>query len=91
MPVYCSCTYWTYEIGSIRSSGLSSVHRLSRCYLGIESLGFSEFRHGARNPYQVMHNRARFFGKTFLPQNLRKWANMRPKIGFFEFKEKFGC
>ena len=44
---------------------------LSACFLGIGSLGFSEFWHGARNSYHVVCDRARFFGKTFFA----------PKIG----------
>ena len=36
--------------------------------LWIGSLGFSEFQHGARNPYQVMPGRARFFEKTLAPK-----------------------
>ena len=59
---------------------------MSGCFLGIGSLGFSEFWHGARNPYHVVRDRARFFGKTFAP----KIGEMSQKIGFFEFKEKFG-
>ena len=46
------------------------------CFLGIGSLGFSEFRHGTRKSYHVVG--ARFFGKMFLPKNWGKW----PKIGF---------
>ena len=30
-----------------------------------------------------------FLEKLFLLQKLRKWANNWPKIGFFDFKEKF--
>ena len=41
------------------------------CFLEIGSLGFSEFRHGTRKPYQVMC--ARFFGKTFFA--LKNWGN----------------
>ena len=38
------------------------------CFVGFGSLGFSEFRHGTRKPYQVVH--ARYFGKTFsAPKN----------------------
>ena len=37
---------------------------LSGCFLGIGSLDFSEFWHGARNPYEVVHDRARVFGKN---------------------------
>ena len=59
------------------------------CFLGIGSLGFSEFWHCTRKPYQVV--RARFFGKTFFcPQKRGKWAKNRPKVGFFGFKEIFG-
>ena len=50
------------------------------CFLGIGSLGFSEFWLGTRQLYQDTH--ARFFGKTFFaPKNLRNG----PKVGFFEF------
>ena len=55
------------------------------CFLGIGSLGFSEFRHGTRKPYQVGH--ARFFGKAFFAPKNRESG---PKVGIFEFKEKFG-
>ena len=34
---------------------------LSECFLGIESLVFSEFWHGARNPNDVVRDRTRFF------------------------------
>ena len=65
MPVYCSCTYWTAggsQNGPMKQ-GLSILWLccLSGCFLGIESLGFSEFWHGARNSYH-MRDRARFFG-----------------------------
>ena len=60
----------------------------SRRFLGILSLVFSEFRHGARNPYEVVHDRAGFSGKSFLPQNLGKWTKNWPKIGLFGFIER---
>ena len=51
--------------------------------LGMLSLLFSKFCHGARNPYKVVHDRVGFSVKNFLDQN-------GPKTGFFEFIEKFG-
>ena len=67
MPIYCSCTCQTP--GSRRKypvkQGLSillSCH-LSGSFLGIGSLDFSEFWHGSRNPYEVVHERARVLGK----------------------------
>ena len=73
----------SYEIGSVCPSILPSV----RCFLGVGPLGFSKFWNGTRNPCQVVHDTAGFFGKTFfVPQN---WGN-GSKIGFFEFKIKFG-
>ena len=52
------------------------------------SLVFSEFWHGARNPYEAVLGRAGFSVKKIFvrknePQN-------GPKTGFFEFIEKFG-
>ena len=52
----------------------------------MESIGFSEFGHGVRNPYQVVRDRAGFFRKSFC---LKNWED-GPKIGFLEFKGKFG-
>ena len=58
------------------SFGLSAVCWVCCLYVGIESLGFSEFQHGIKRPYQVVH--ARFFGKTFFaPKNM----GSGPKIG----------
>ena len=48
-----------------------------------------EFWHGARNPYQIVCDRGRFFGKTFFAPKIGETGH-RPKIWFFEFKEKFG-
>ena len=61
------------------------------CFLGIGSLDFSEFWHGARNPYEVLCHRATYFGKNIFC--LKHWGNgpkIGQKIGFFEFEEKFG-
>ena len=57
---------------------------LLACFLQIGSLGFSEFRDGTRQSYQVLH--AEIFGKTFSP---KIWGN-GPKIGFFKIYEKIG-
>ena len=55
-------------------------YQLSWCFLGIGSLDFSEFRHGARNSCKVLCDKARFFWKKiFCPQNWRNGS----KIGFF--------
>ena len=59
-----------FEIGSVRTSVLPSV----RVFLGIGSLDFPEFRHGARNPYEVVCDTTGLFERLFLPQKLGKWA-----------------
>ena len=48
------------KTGSVRPSVLPSV-LLSRHFLGIVSLVFSEIWHGARNSYEVVHDRAGFY------------------------------
>ena len=63
---------------------------LSGYFLGIVSLIFSKFWHGARIPCEVMHDRARFSGKFFLFPELGKWAQNGPKTRFFQFIVKFG-
>ena len=63
---------WNRVCPSFRPSVL-----VSRCFLGNISLVFSKFWHVARNPYQVVQDRARFSRKNiFCPQN-------RLKTGFF--------
>ena len=64
---------------------LPSCH-LSGCFLGIGSLDFSELQHGVRNRYEVVCD-SRIFWKNFFYS--KNWGN-GPKIGLFEFKEKFG-
>ena len=60
--------------------------RLSGHFLGIVSLVFSKFWRNARNPYEVVRDRAEFSReKNFCPKN---WEN-EPKTGFFEYIEKF--
>ena len=39
--------------------------RLSGCFLGIGSFDFSGYLHGAKNPYEAVRDKVRFFGKTF--------------------------
>ena len=72
--------------GKVCPSFPPAAYRLSGCFLGIISLGFSEFQHGAKNPYQVVCDSQIFWENYFCPKN---WGN-GPKVGFFEFKEKFG-
>ena len=60
----------SYKIGPVRSS----VDLLP----GILSLVFSEFWHGARNPYEVGHGRARFSGKKIFAL---KFGKMDQKWG----------
>ena len=81
MPDYCSCIYWTpgssgkgpmkYDLPVLPSCCLL------RCFLGIGSLVFTEFRHFSRKAYQVVRGRAGFFGKTFFVS--KNWGN-GPKI-----------
>ena len=56
---------------------LPSFH-LSGHFVGIVSLVLSRFWHGARNSYEVMHDRARFSGKILFTQKIwkmnQKWA-----------------
>ena len=63
------CTFWTsssswegsYKIGSVHPS----IHPSVCPGIGIVSLVFSKFLHGARNLYDVLHGRAGFSGKKF--------------------------
>ena len=60
--------------------GLSAVlsFRLSDWFLGIGSLVFSKFQHGARNPYEVLRDRTRFIRKNLFAPKI--WEN-GPIIG----------
>ena len=71
---------------SVRLSVLPYV----RAFSSIVTLVFSKFRHGGRNLYEVVLNRAGFSGKKKLPTKLGKWTKYGPKTGFFEFNENFG-
>ena len=83
MPFCCSCTCWTPNSSQkdLMKQGLSVLLscRLSGFFLGIGSFYFPEFRHGNRDPYEVVRDRP----GVFLPQNTKN----RPKIRSFEFKE----
>ena len=77
----------SYELGSPHPAFRPSVF-LSRCFLGIGSLVFSETQHGIRGPCVVVRDRARFFENKFFSQKWGKWAKNFPKIGFSEFIAK---
>ena len=53
----------------------------SEHFLGIVTLAFSEFWHGARNPYEVVCDRDGFFRKDFFALKIgkmdQKWAKDR--------------
>ena len=88
MLVCCSFTCWSpggSQNGPMKYGlFILPLCCLCRCFHGIGSLDFSEFWHGARNPYHVVGDRAGVFLKNFFcPQN---WGN-GSKIGFFEFKK----
>ena len=53
MPVYCICTCWTRKGPMKYDLSVLRFCRLSGCFLGIGSLGLSEFWHGARNLFEV--------------------------------------
>ena len=56
-------------------------------FLGIGSLDFSEFWHGARNSYEVVLGSQIFLEKLFLPQELGKMAKNRPKLCVLNLKK----
>ena len=45
----------------------------SRCFFKIKSLVFSEFRHGVKNSYEVVIDRAGFYGNFFAPKMGEKY------------------
>ena len=67
----------SYEIGSVRLYFCTSVH-LSRSFLGIWSLVFSNFWHGDRKPREVVRDKAGIFKKIFIAPKMGKkgpkWA-----------------
>ena len=88
MPVCCICTSWTPS-SSWKGVSVLPFCFLLGCFLGIRSLGFSEFWHGTKNPYKIMH--ARFFGKTIFappPPTIGKMGQKEAKdIYFFNLKK----
>ena len=67
---------WSYELGSVRPPVLPFI-RLSGHFLGIVSLVFSKFWHGARNPYEVVCDSLTFRRKDFgssIGKMDQKWA-----------------
>ena len=60
---------------------------LSKHFLGVVSLVFSQIWHGARNSYKVVHNRAFREKKNFLSQNWEKGPKMGQNQGFFNILE----
>ena len=75
----------SYKTGSVRPS----VHPSACLDIGIVSLVFPKFWHGARNLYELVHGRAGFSGKKIFRQKLGKQTKNGPKTGYFEFFEKF--
>ena len=71
-------------------SVLLSFH-LFGCLLGIESLVFSKFWYDAKNPYEVVCDRAGFSRKNFFAPKIgkmnQKWVKNR---GFFNILKIFG-
>ena len=55
---------------------------LSGRFLGFVSLVFSKFWHGARNPYEVVHD-SQIFCKQVFPQNWENGPKMGQKRVFF--------
>ena len=63
---------------------------LSRHFLEIVSLVFSKFKHGARNLYEVVCNRARFCQENFFcPQNWENGPKMVQNQGFLNLLKTF--
>ena len=58
-------------------------------FFGIVSFAFSKFQHGARNPYEVVRDRARFSRKVFSASKIGKMYQKWAKNKIFEFIEKF--
>ena len=89
MPVYCSCTCWT--LGGSRNAFMKKNLSIlpsscqSGCFLGIGSLGVSEFGMVLEIMLCVI-TEPDFLGKLFLPPKLGKWTKNRPKKGFWNLK-----
>ena len=82
---------FTMFVGSLAVAGRVLQNRvclsfhLSKCFLEIGSIVFSKICQGARNPYEVVCDRARLFIKTFFTPKTgemgqkmcEKWAKLR--------------
>ena len=94
-----NCHFWTPSISGMGpiKQGLSVLpsFRLSWHFLGLVSLIFFKFWHGARNLYEVVHDKAKFprksilfctnsmFGKFFIPEILAKMFSADQIAGYF--------
>ena len=74
----------SYELGSVHPSVLLSFFLsfrpsvlLSRSFLGIGSLVFSETQHDVKCPCSVVCDKVGFLGENNLPQKWGKWAKNR--------------
>ena len=67
----CYCSF------SLSINGLSILlsYYLSRCFLGIGLLGFSEFWHGARNLIKLCMTEPDFLEKLFFAPEMEKWGH----------------
>ena len=68
-----SCSNWKDPMkGSVKGQSILPSCHLSMCFPWIGSLDFSKFQHGARNFYEVVCDRAWFFGKTFFAPEIEE-------------------
>ena len=72
-----------YEIGSVHTFVRPSV-LLSGRFLGTVSLLFCKFWHDARNPYEVVHDRAEFSIKIVFAPKITKMDQRRAKSKVFK-------
>ena len=64
-------------------SRLCPSWHMSGCFLRIGSLYFSEFWHGAKNPYEVVHDISITWKNFFCPIKFWKCVKIRSKIVLF--------
>ena len=73
--------YWSLLLVTAHShfkiNGLSILlsYYLSRCFLGIGLLGFSEFWHGATNLIKLCMTEPDFLEKLFFAPEMEKWGH----------------
>ena len=63
--------------GRVLWNRVSTSCHLSRCFLGIGLLDFSEFQHGVRNRYETVCDSQILWENFLCPQKLGKWAKIR--------------